>query len=89
MTDATTIAKGLTEATYREALEFIADLPDPGAEKDRSATFYRVHAAMLKQVAAKALGRQIVSQESLDWAEEWFNSPEGKAALSNHQGDGG
>lgn len=51
-----------------EALEFIADLPDPGEEQERSATFYRIHAAQLKQVAAKALGRQIVSQEALDWA---------------------
>lgn len=67
-------------AVLRTALENIADLPDPGAEQERTATFYRIHIAMLKQIAAKALGRQIVSQEALDWAEEWFNSPEGITA---------
>jgi hypothetical protein len=56
-------------ARLREALEFLADLPDPGAENERSATFYRVHAANLKQIAAKALGRQTVSDEALAWAE--------------------
>ena len=67
-------------AALRRALEDIADLPDPGAEQERTATFYRIHIAMLKQIAAKGLGRQIVSQEAFDWAEEWFNSPEGITA---------
>jgi DNA primase large subunit len=64
------------------ALEFIADTPDPGEEKERTATFYRVHAAMLKQVAAKAIGRQTVSQEALDWAESVYAEIEAaRAAL--------
>ena len=74
--------EGFAAEAMREALEFIADAPDPGASKERSATFYRVHAAMLKQAAAKALGRETVSQEAFDWAEEWANSEEGRAALT-------
>jgi len=66
-------------AELEGALAFIADAPDPGADKERSAMFYRVHAAMLKQIAAKALGRQIVSAEAMEWATEWLNSPEGQA----------
>src|SRR5690606_18458136 len=74
-------------ARLRGALAFIADTPDPGEEKERSATFYRIHAGMLKQVAAKGLGRETVSQEAMDWAERWTNSPEGQAALkgSRHE----
>ncbi len=75
-------------AVLEGALEFIADSPDPGEEKERSATFYRIHAAMLKQAAAKALGRQTVSDEAMQWAEEWWNSAEGIAARSTLQGDG-
>jgi hypothetical protein len=68
-------------AEAREALGFIADMDDPGSEKERSATFYRIHAAMLKQAAAKALGRKVVSDEAMKWATEWLESDEGQAAI--------
>lgn len=60
---------GARVAKLEAALAFIADMPDPGHEKERSADFYRIHAAQLKQVAAKAIGRETVSQEAMDWAE--------------------
>lgn len=50
------------------AHQFIADMPDPGEEKDRTALFYRIHAAQLKQISAKALGRETVSPEAMEWA---------------------
>ena len=51
-----------------EHLTCIADLPDPGEETERSATFYRIHIGHLKQIAAKGLGRQTVSDEAMAWA---------------------
>lgn len=73
----------------RSALEFIADAPDPGAEQERSATFYRLHAGMLKQVAAKALGRETVSPEAMAWADEWANSEEGQPSITDAMIDAG
>lgn len=76
-------------AQWREALEFISGLPDPGADRERSSTFYRAHAAQLKQIAAKALGKQTMSQEVLDWALEWWNSDESKQARATLENDHG
>ena len=64
-----------------KALEMIADLPDPGEEKERTSTFYRIHIGALKQIAAKAIGRQVVSDAALEWLKEWESSDEGKAEL--------
>lgn len=69
-------------------LEFIADMPDPSEEQERSATYYRVHLACLKQVAAKALGRQTVSQEAMDAALVWWNSDEAVEARRKWKGEG-
>lgn len=72
-----------------ETLEFIADFPDPGQEQERSATFYRVHAAFIKQIAAKAIGRKVVSDEAMKWAEDWWNSEEAKEARKALETDNG
>ena len=83
-------AKDAQIAELVEALEVIADIPDPGEGQERSATFYRIHAAMIKQIAANALGRKTVSDEAMQWAENWWNSTEGieaRALIAKHGGN--
>lgn len=72
-------------ARMRKALEFIAEMPDPGEEKERTALFYRMYAGMLQKVAAKGLGRQVVSDEAMAWAKDWVESEEGQKALGKDQ----
>lgn len=74
-----------TAEAMRQALELIADMPDPGEKRDRSASYYRIHAAMLKQVAARALGRETVSPKAMEKVDRWLRSKEAQASIASAQ----
>lgn len=76
------MAKAADElAVARKALEVISDTPDPGMLEDRSASYYRIHAGMLKQIASVGLGRPPVSAETFALFDQWLDTDEGKAFI--------
>ena len=64
-----------------QALEVIAGTPDPGMLEDRPASFYRIHAEMLKKIARIALGHPPVSPETFALVDQWLDTDEGKAFI--------